>query len=133
MNDLFIIASRKRFRFPTVVGSLTVEDLWNLPLRSVSSSSPSLDSVAVSISNQIKQLGEESFVSDEENPARAELELKLEIVKFVISIIKEEAIKKEQSAAIASRNNRIDEIISRKKDKELESMSIEELEKLKVA
>ena len=64
-QNLFEIAARKRYRFETPVGSLTIEDLYDLPLlppgntRAVRAN---LNDVARTINNQIKAQGEESFV-----------------------------------------------------------------------
>lgn len=32
MTDIFEIASRRKYRFPSAIGELTVEQLWDLPL-----------------------------------------------------------------------------------------------------
>ena len=38
-DELFIKAARKKFRFPSKVGMLNVENLWDLPLTSANKAS----------------------------------------------------------------------------------------------
>ena len=54
-------ASRIRLRFDTPQGSLTVEDLWQLPLTSRTGRA-NLDDIAKSLNRQLKETAEESFV-----------------------------------------------------------------------
>ena len=44
--NLFEIASRKKLRIPTTKGDLTVEQLWDLPLKSTGLS---LDKIAIDL------------------------------------------------------------------------------------
>lgn len=131
MTDLFKLASRKRFRFESPVGELSTEQLWDLPLQSARSNKPSLNDVAVRLARQSKDLGEESFVDTGSNPAKTEVEQKLELVKAIIADRQAENAAATAKAAAASQAARIDEIIAAKKDKALEELSVEELEAMK--
>ena len=66
-----------------IKGQLTTEQLWDLPLQA--RSSLDLNTVAVEVNRELKGLAEESFVETRSNPRRGELEIMLEIVKFVIA------------------------------------------------
>lgn len=126
--SLIEVAVRNKYRFQTNQGLVSVEDLYDLPLQSVRGSS--LDQIAISLNKQIKALGEESFVGD--TPVGSvELNNKLEIVKQVIAIKKEQNRLATEAAVKATQNAKIDAIIARKKDTALEEMSIEELEALR--
>jgi uncharacterized protein YqgV (UPF0045/DUF77 family) len=133
MTDLFLTAARKGFRYDSLIGALTTEQLFELPLASTRSNIASLNDCAVRISRQLKDQGEESFVENRSNPMKTELETKLELVKSVIAIRQAENADATARAARASQNARIDQLIADKKDAELANLSIEELEALKAA
>jgi hypothetical protein len=60
MDNLFLVASRSKFRFNTASGTITTEDLWDLPL---SSGKANLDDIAKALNKQLKDASEEqSFV-----------------------------------------------------------------------
>jgi hypothetical protein len=84
MPNLFEIAARKRFRFNSPQGLLTTEQLFGLPLTSVSKAN--LNDVAIGIADELDKAGTRSFVTTAStDPARTELNEKLELVKFVIA------------------------------------------------
>ena len=58
--NLFEIATRAKFRFDSLKGALTVEQLWELPLQS--RTGVDLDTVAKGINASLKEVAEESFV-----------------------------------------------------------------------
>ena len=55
MSNLFEVAARKKYRFDSQKGLLSVEELWDLPLQSTKS--VSLDSIAIALNKEIKALG----------------------------------------------------------------------------
>jgi hypothetical protein len=114
-----------RLRFNSSVGLLSVEDLWDLPL---SARGADLNKVAQTISRELKEVGEESFVEIKPNPRKDELELQLEIAKHVIAVQLEQKEERKKAADNAERRRRIMEIIDKKQDAELESKTKEELE-----
>ena len=120
MNEMFINASRLKLRFKTSVGSLLIEDLWDVTLES-------LNTLAKSLNKELKEAQEESFIGTK-SKANAILELKFEIVKFVIKVKLEEAETKKNAAEKKAIKEKIMELINRKKDEALSSKSIEELE-----
>lgn len=81
--NIFETASRNKLRFQSTFGSLSVEQLWDLPLTS-RGSSDDLDSLAKAANRDLKELEEESFVV-KSSVAKSELELPLEILKHIIS------------------------------------------------
>lgn len=89
--NIFEIATRAKIRFSSPrFASLSVEDLWDLSLNA-------LDDIAKGINRQINAEKEESFLSSNKNSVRKDLELKLEIVKHVITTLETE--KEEKAAA----------------------------------
>lgn len=76
--NIFERASRKALRFSSSKGDLTTEQLWSLSL-------PALDTIAKSVYSSLQEAGSFSFVSTEADPKKADLELRLDILKHVIA------------------------------------------------
>lgn len=118
--ELFLLATRKKYRFP-YRGSVSVEDLWDLGMTA-------LDDVYKSLNREVKKQIEDSLLS--ETVGDAELQNKLEIVKYVFATKKAEAQARKEEAKNAEKRNRILEILEQKQDESLKNMSEEELRKL---
>ncbi len=117
---MFEKATRKKLRFATPSGTLSVEDLWDLPLTQ-------LDKVAVSLNKQIKEAGEESFISQKKVPAN--VQLSFDIVKHVIAVKMKEADDKKVAAERKAKRDRLLEIIEKKQSEAELGKSVEELRK----
>lgn len=126
-QNLFEVAARKKYRFPSVQGDLTVEQLWELPLKSKRSSDADLNSAAIALHREIKQVSDTSFVDDVPK-ASVDLENRFELVKYIIDVKKHEIA----AAKVVAQNNaarvKIAEIRNRKQDAALEDKTIEELD-----
>ena len=85
MPNLFEIATRKPLRFPSAVGQLTTEQLWQLPLTSSVNGKANLNDTAVRIDDERETLGRKSFVDTSASPRRDDLDVMLEIVKHIIA------------------------------------------------
>lgn len=120
--SIFERATRNKIRFVSNKGLLSTEDLFDLSLTS-------LDNIAKSVNKQIKVESEESFI-EQKSRASSELELQLDILKFIIAdkLATQEANRKR--AETNAKKSQIEEIILRKKSKELEDLPVEELEKM---
>ncbi len=125
MNDLFVTASRQAWRFPSTRGELTTEQLWSMPL--LAKNGFDLNSVARSLNQEVKDLGEESFVETRSNPARSTAEGKLELVKSIIAVRQEENRLAEQRAQRAVERARILDALAARESEELTKASKEEL------
>jgi hypothetical protein len=125
--DIFEIASRKKFTYPSQVGMLTTEQLWDLPL--ISARGACLDNVAKAVNSDLKSVTEESFVAVKPHPAKADLEVKLEIVKHVIAVKIDERAKADAAADRADKRRKLAEALSKKRDQALDNMSEEEIRK----
>lgn len=124
---MFEQASRKKLRFDTVAGNITVEDLWDLPLTSVSGAS--LDTLAKSLNKAVKESDEESFVV-KKTTLNEVLDLKFSIVKHVIEVRLEEIEQKENAAARKAKKEMIMGIIADKQNDKLKNTSIKKLEEM---
>lgn len=127
MSEMFEKATRMKLRFHTDVGNIDVEDMWDVPLKDTV---PSLDSIARRINRDLKQHEEESFVDTKKDEIDEVLELRMEIVKHIISVKLEEREAAKQAADNRLRKQRILAIMADKQDKELQGKSMDELESL---
>ena len=125
---MFEKAGRMRLRFGSARGSITVEDLWALPLISRKGNF-SLDDLAKRLSKEVKDSSEESFVM-KRSRTNAALDLKFEIVKHIIKVRLDELEQKENAANLLFKKKKILEIIAGKEDEELAGKSVEDLKKL---
>ena len=119
-------ASRLALRFTTPKGSLSVEDLWDLPLTTTGTGA-TLDNIAKNLNRQIKEADTESFVVTA-TKADAELQLKFELVKHIISVRLSENEAARTAKERKEQKQKLAEILDRKKNAALENLSVEELE-----
>lgn len=122
---IFEKATREKFRYPSVKGLLTTEQLWELPL--TAKSGFSLDDVARAVNAELKAIDTESFVATETNPAKATLETKLEVVKHVIAIRLAEDQAAKAAAAKKLEKEKLLAVLGRKQDAVLENLTEAEL------
>jgi hypothetical protein len=125
---MFEQATRQKFRFESVKGLLSVEDLWDLPLSS-NVGKASLDEVAKSIYQKVQSADNVSFVKKTTDVNAVEV-MKLDIVKHIIAI----RIKEQEEAATARENkakkDRILAIMADKQDENLRNASLDDLKKM---
>lgn len=125
---MFEKATRLKLRFESPTGSLSVEDLWDLPLTSTTKKA-NLDDLAIHLNRTLKDTTTESFVK-KSTQKNEELQLKFDIVRHVIEVrLKEneaEALKKTN----AERKQKLLAILAEKQDADLKGKSAEELQKL---
>lgn len=127
MDNLFLKATREKFRFESPKGDLSVEQLWDLPL--TSRTGFDLDTVAKTVNADLKASNEESFVNVNNNPAVSRLQAKLEVVKAIIEVKLAQAEATKKRAEKAAERQRLMEVLRSKKDQELQGLSVEEIER----
>lgn len=125
MTAHFVFATKKKLRYDSTRGALTVEQLWDLPLTAANGFS--LDAVARTVNAELKAMSEESFVETSTNPRKGELESALEIVKFVIATKQAENAKVRERAERADERRKILDAIEKKNNEELSGATKEEL------
>lgn len=129
--NMFELATRKKLRFPSSKGELTVEQLWDLPLIAGSSVTRDvkcdLDTVARSVNAELRGVTEETFVSVKPDPRKADLETKLEIVKHVIASKIADADAAKTAKDRAEKRRKLVDALAAKDDQALTSMSREEI------
>jgi hypothetical protein len=120
-EKLFEKATRNKLRFPTSKGMITVEDLWDLSLTS-------LDTMARAINKRLKDESDESFINKKVS-SNAELELSLEILKYIISVKLKEQDDRKLKAERMEELKMLQDLLTNKKSEELKSLSKEDIEK----
>lgn len=122
--NLFEQASRLKLRFDTVRGTISVEDLWDLPL--TSGNGFNLDRLAIELHEQLQSTSV-SFVTGR-SQADTLLNLKFELVKHVIGVRLQEQTLATQELDKAAKRKKLAELIERRKEENLSSKSLEELQ-----
>lgn len=127
--SIFEEAARRKLRFATPIGTLTVEDLWDLPLKKARGNQPvDLNEVAVTLHSQMQE-STVSFVEDAP-PAAPMLKLRFDIVKHIIDVRLAEQKAAAEASARAERKQKLLGILALKEDHALEEMSAEQIREL---
>lgn len=121
LEQLLVKAARKQWRFQTNKGFLMFEDLWVLKLED-------LNDMAIKLDDKVQKGGRKSFIT-KKSATLTEEQGMLDLVKFVIDTKLAEA-----EAAKTRANNRaqkefLEDILRKKRQSSIESLSVEEIEK----
>lgn len=122
---MYKIASKMQLRFTTSKGLLSTEQLWDLSQNEIANSLKAVKKILKKTDDDELSFLEDNKVTDIEN------ELRFNILKDVYMTKKQTAEEIRNVAVTKAHNQRIDELIARKNDEKLESMSVEDLEKLR--
>lgn len=123
-KNIFEYAVRNKVRFP-YKGSISVEDLWDLPVEE-------LDKIYKVLNSQVKQSQEESLLLTKSVTDEL-LDTQIEIVKYVVTVKLQEQAARAKAADKAAEKQKILAIIARKQNESLENSSIEDLNKMLAA
>ena len=119
---MFEIATKKKFRFP-FRGMISTEDLWDLSLTD-------LDAIYKTLNAQKKAKADEDSLLSTKTNEDIELNLKIDIVKHIVSVKLEEKAAKDAERAKRVQKQKIMSILAEKEDEALHGKSIEELQKM---
>lgn len=117
-RNMFEVAVRNKFRFP-FRGVISVEDLWDLSVED-------LDSIFKSLNSKLKRVKEESLL-DTKTRQDEELDMKIEIVKYIVNVKLEERQSRLQAKENKQQKQKILKMIAEKQDESLQNKSIDEL------
>jgi hypothetical protein len=126
-NNMFEYATRNKLRFASPRGELSVEQLWDMPLRSKDDFN--LDGVARSANRALKAAVEESFVETQKTAAQARLENTLEVVKYIIGVKLAEEAEAKKAADNRTEKEKLLKILAEKQDGKLSELSEKEIQK----
>ena len=126
-QNIFEYATRSKLRFASIRGELTVEQLWDVPLRSRDAFN--LNDIAKGVSRLNKEISEENFVETVRTAVHTRCEMAMEVVKHVIEVklAEEEAAK--THAAKKLEKEKLLAILAEKQDGKLSALSEKELQK----
>ncbi len=127
MNNIFEYATRNKLRFASVRGDLSIEQLWDVPLRSKDDFN--LNAVAKAASKAFKEISEESFVETKKTPEHTRREAALEVVKYIIEVKLDEEKAAETRAARKQEKEKLLQILAEKQAGKLSELSEKELQK----
>lgn len=123
---MFENASRKKFRFDTTQGSMTTEDLWDLPLTSTTKRA-CLDDIARDLYKKLNSEPNLSFVTDTASAEDTTTKQKFELVKYIIGVRLAENKTIQEKKVVQDKKRRLKELIEQKEDEALAQSSVEEL------
>ena len=124
--NIFEIAARKVFRFPSMLGQLSTEQLFQLPL--TSQRGASLDDVGKRLLSEQRATQEESLIDNPDTSAASQdLATKIEIVKFVIADVQETAKAARVRAEKRARRAKLLEALENREAADLAGKSREEI------
>lgn len=127
MNNIFVYATRSKLRFSSIRGELSVEQLWDVPLRSRDDFN--LNAIAKAVNKALKEVSEESFVETSKTVEHERREAAMETIKYVIDTkLAEEAAAKDR-AARKQEKEKLLAILAEKQDGKLSALSEKELQK----
>lgn len=115
---MFEMAVRTKMRFQ-FKGLISAEDLWDLSVEN-------LDLVFKNLNSQLKQVKEESLLETKTKEDK-ELDMKIEIVKYVVKVKLEEQELRLKVKVQKEQKQKIMEILSTKQDESLQNKSVDEL------
>ena len=127
MNNIFEFATRSKLRFASIRGELSVEQLWDIPLRSRDDFN--LNTIAKAANKALKEISEESFVETAKTAEHTRREAAMEVVKYVIDVklAEEEAAK--TRAEKKQEKEKLLGILAEKQAGKLSELSEKELQK----
>lgn len=126
-TNIFEYATRNKLRFPSVRGELTLEQLWDVPLRSRDDFN--LNTVAKTVSKAWKDLSEESFVETTKTPEHTRRETALEVVKYLIETKLADETAAKKRAENKAEKEKLLAILAEKQDGKLSALSERELQR----
>ena len=127
--EIYKKASKKKLRFNTNRGVLSVENLWDLPKDEIRQLVIKAREAAKKSSGEVND-SELSFLDSPAKVKATDDELRFEILKDIYLTKKSAEEKAQKKAEVKANNKKLLEIIARKQDEALEKKSIKELEKM---
>ena len=120
-EKMFETAIRNKFRFQ-FNGMINSEDLFDLSVRD-------LDSIFKKLNSELKKVKEESLL-EVKTQQDQELEIKIEIVKYIFNIKREEEQKRVKAKELKEKKQRLMEILKGKEEQDLLGKSTEEIQRM---
>lgn len=120
-------ALRTKLRFKSTRGDLSLEQLWDVPLRSRDGFD--LNSIAKAVNADLQTAREENFVDSSKTVTQTNAELALGLVKHVIEVKLDEEEDVKARASRRAEREKLLEALSKKQDAALDSLSERDIKK----
>lgn len=127
MHNIFEYATRNVLRFASARGALSVEQLWDVPLRSRDDFN--LNTIAKTANKALKEISEESFVETTKTAEHTRREIAMEVVKYVIDTKLTEETAAKNRADKKLEKEKLLGILAEKQAGKLSELSEKELQK----
>ena len=127
VTNIFEYITRNKLRFVSARGELSVEQLWDVPLRSRDEFN--LNAVAKSANAALKAATEESFVETARTEAHVRFEVMLEVVKHVIGVKLADEADAKKKADNKIEKEKLLAILAEKQAGKLSELSEKEIQK----
>lgn len=127
--EIYKKSSKKKLRFSTNRGVLSVEQLWDLSKEEIRHLVIIARNIAKKYSNEVND-SELSFLDSPAKTKATDDDLRFEILKDIYLTKKSAEEKAQKKAEIKRNNQKLLDLIARKQDEALEKKSIKELEKM---
>lgn len=124
--SIFEFATRAKLRFTSSRGDLTLEQLWDIPLRTRDEEF-NLDAIAKAAHRKLREQ-EESFIETTKTTAHVRHETALEIIKHVIAVKLAEEAAATTRAARRQEKEALLRILAERQAGELNALSVKELQ-----
>jgi hypothetical protein len=121
---MFEKAARLKLRFP-YKGSISIEDLWDLSFEE-------LDAIYTTINHSLKAIKDDGLLKKKDDHVTI-MELQLSLITRVYEVKTAEVEAKASEKERLAKKKRIEELIAKKQDSELEGKSLEELQAMRDA
>lgn len=128
MTNMFEIATRKKVRFDTSRGMMSVEDLWELPLTSTKNN-PNLDDIARNLHRQLNNGENVSFVHGT-NMSDSQVQFKFDLVRHIIDTRLEENKIRSESQERATKKQALLAIMAERQSADIRNLPMEDLQKM---
>jgi hypothetical protein len=109
-----------KLRFDTTKGWVSTEDLWELSLTT-------LDKIGMNLRKLLRETSEEVSLITTKEKKDKELQLKFDVVKYIIDIKVKERVEAKAASERSAKKQQLLGILARKQDAELENKTPEEL------
>ena len=125
---MFEQATREKIRFVSPKGEITVEQLWDVPLRG--NQGFNLDTIARAHNKIVEAAAEESFVDEvKSNPGKSRANLAFKIVLHVIDVRKMEEEETKTRAENKAEREKLLAILAEKQESKLSELSEADLKR----
>lgn len=128
MENIFEQGTRKKLRFQTTKGLISIEDLWGLPLESTTHDNFDLENVAAIVDAKMETSGKKKFTKASTGPDATEA-LKMAIIMHIIDFKNAANAEEADRAAKKSKRDKIIGLMANKQDEKDAGKSMKQLQK----